>query len=91
MPKPWKCSESAEIDPVMNACIPPAIPGAAAAVLPASAVLSAPLAPRRWHARPGTRLIALVESCLAINPESRLRASELTRRLIELGAPAPQG
>ena len=37
------------------------------------------------------RLIALVESCLAINPESRLRASELTRRLIELGAPAPQG
>ena len=60
MPKPWKCSESAEIDPVMNACIPPAIPGAAAAVLPASAVLSAPLAPRRWYARPGTRLIALV-------------------------------
>jgi serine/threonine protein kinase len=37
------------------------------------------------------RLIALVESCLALNPDSRLRAAELTRRLIELGAPSPQG
>ena len=37
------------------------------------------------------RLIALVESCLALSPDSRLRASELTRRLIELGAAAPQG
>lgn len=35
------------------------------------------------------RLIALVESCLALNPSSRLRAAELTRRLIEIGAPAP--
>ena len=36
------------------------------------------------------RLIALVESCLSLEPTSRLRASELTRRLIELGAQLPQ-
>jgi serine/threonine protein kinase len=37
------------------------------------------------------RLIALVESCLALTPESRPRARELHKRLIELGALSPEG
>jgi hypothetical protein len=37
------------------------------------------------------RLIALIESCLALSPELRPRARELHKRLIELGALSPEG